>query len=330
MRIGITYDLKSDYLHQGYSEEEIAELDKEETIDSIELALQKLGYETDRIGHVHNLMQQLLEGKRWDLVFNICEGIYGDSREMLVPALLDAYQIKYVFSGAVTMGISLNKAFAKQIIHDAGINTPPFILINNIEDIKCCQLAYPLFAKPVAEGTGKGIDEDSVIYSSERLEAKCKYLLQKFKQPVLVEEYLPGREFTVGIIGNGQNATVIGAIEVIYKNGVNNIYSFSNKENYQNKVEYRKVDNEILKECSNIALKVWNVLNVFDGGRIDLRIDKSGKMSFIEINPLAGLNPIHSDLPILCYKYGIEYTQLISMIVKSAIKRNNILQDECK
>ena len=126
MKIGLTYDLRTDYLKEGYSMEETAEFDKEETIAGIEDALYQLGYQTERIGHARRLMKELLAGKRWDIVFNICEGMYGDSRESLVPALLDAYRIPYVFSGAVTLGISLNKAFAKQIIRDAGINTPPF------------------------------------------------------------------------------------------------------------------------------------------------------------------------------------------------------------
>jgi D-alanine-D-alanine ligase len=127
MKIGLTYDLRSEYLSMGYSEEETAEFDKEETIDGIETALQNLGYDTERIGHHQALMRQLLEGKTWDMVFNICEGMFGDGRESLVPALLDAWQIPYVFSGPATLAVSLNKALCKHIIRDSGIPTPDFL-----------------------------------------------------------------------------------------------------------------------------------------------------------------------------------------------------------
>jgi D-alanine-D-alanine ligase len=301
--------------------EETAEFDKEETITGIEDALHTLGHHIERIGHARKLMQELLVGKRWDIVFNICEGMYGDSRESLVPALLDAYRIPHVFSGAVTLGISLNKAFAKQIIRDAGINTPSFMVVYQPADVKRCQLTFPLFAKPIAEGTGKGVEDRSVIKTPEQLAEVCQYLLNKFKQPVLVEEYLPGREFTVGVVGNGPDAIVVGAMEVIYGDGINNVYSYSNKENYEGRIHYKPVTSEWLEQCTDISIKAWNALKAYDGGRVDVRVDRFGKISFIEINPLAGLNPIHSDLPILCRMNGIEYPQLIGMILDAAIKR---------
>lgn len=321
MNVGLTYDLRSDYLKEGFTSEETAEFDKEETIAGIESALQTLGYQTERIGHARKLMNELLTGRRWDLVFNICEGMYGDSRESLVPALLDAYRIPHVFSGAVTLGISLNKAFAKQIIRDAGINTPPFLVVNQPGDVNRCNLTYPLFAKPIAEGTGKGVEDRSVISTPGQLDNMCQYLLHKFKQPVLVEEYLPGREFTVGIVGNGAHARVVGAMEVIYGAGVNDVYSYDNKENYEGRIRYERITGDWLALCADVSLKAWSALNAWDGGRVDVRVDRFGKVSFIEINPLAGLNPVHSDLPILSRMNGIEYTQLIGMIMDAAVKR---------
>ena len=180
MIIGLTYDLRSDYLNQGYSMEETAEFDKESTIEAIEQAIQKAGHETERIGHAQNLMKALLEGKKWNLVFNIAEGLYGEGRESLVPALLDAYKIPYAFSGPVTLGISLNKAFAKQIVKESGVNTPAFHVVSQLSDIQKINLQYPLFAKPISEGTGKGIDTKSVINSVEDLQQVCSNLLSKF------------------------------------------------------------------------------------------------------------------------------------------------------
>ena len=321
MKIGLTYDLRSDYLKEGYSPEETAEFDKEETIDGIENALMENGYETCRIGNARQLMNALLKGEKWDMVFNICEGMYGDGRESLVPALLDAYRIPYVFSGAVTLGISLNKAFTKRIMRDAGILTPDFFVVGNLDDTDQYHLNFPLFAKPVAEGTGKGIEGKSIINNNQELRAVCADLLKKYNQPVLVEEFLPGREFTIGIVGNHGHARVIGGMEIIYSERAENIYSYFNKENYRELIQYIPVKGKLLEECTVISLKVWSVLNGYDGGRVDLRMDKNGRINFLEINPLAGLNPVHSDLPIIARINGISYRQLIGEIMQAAINR---------
>lgn len=321
MKIGLTYDLRSDYLKEGYSLEETAEFDKESTIEGIEQAIQLEGHETFRIGNAKALMKALLEGQRWDLVFNIAEGLYGEGRESLVPALLDAYRIPYVFSGPVTLGISLNKAFAKQIVRDQGVNTPAFFVVNQAADTERVKLEYPLFAKPISEGTGKGIDSKSVIQNKKELDQVCRDLLYKFHQPVLVEEYLPGREFTVGVLGSGAKAFVPGAMEIIYRQDDEQIYSYNNKENYEDLVDYVAVTGDLFEECKKVALAAWSALNCLDGGRIDVKIDRHGKMSFIEVNPLAGLNPISSDLPILGRLNGIPYQEIIRTILESAIFR---------
>lgn len=323
MKIGLTYDLRSDYLKQGYSMEETAEFDKESTIDGLENAIQNAGHQTIRIGNAQELMKKLLDGVRWDMVFNICEGLYGDGRESLVPALLDLYKIPYVFSGPVTLGIGLNKAFSKQIVRDSGVNTPAFHVVAALSDVRNVQLEYPLFAKPVSEGTGKGIDSKSIINSKEELQTVCKNLLAEFSQAVLVEEYLPGREFTVGVLGTGENAVVPGAMEIIYKQpSADNIYSYENKENYEDVVDYIAAEGDMLEACRQVALGAWKALNCLDGGRVDVKIDRFGKMSFIEVNPLAGLNPQISDLPILGRLNNVSYQQIIDVILASAIKRN--------
>lgn len=322
MKIGLTYDLRTDYLNDGYSLEETAEFDKESTIEGIEQAIGNAGHLTERIGNSKVLMHQLLNGQRWDMVFNISEGLYGEGRESLVPALLDNFRIPYVFSGPITLGISLNKAFAKQIIRDKKINTPDFFVVTKIEDIEDIHLIYPLFAKPISEGTGKGIDSKSKINSKAELLSVCSHLLQKFNQAVLVEEYLPGREFTVGVLGTGKTAHILGAMEILYKNNTETIYSYETKENYEEIVNYVAVKDDLLKQCESLALDVWRTLNCYDGGRVDVKIDKQGNLSFIEVNPLAGLNPITSDLPILCKLNGICYQEIIDEILKSAIKRN--------
>jgi D-alanine-D-alanine ligase len=321
MKVGITYDLRTEYLNMGFSEEETAEFDKEDTIEAIDRALQIAGYQTDRIGHARNLMNRLLNGDKWDLVFNICEGLYGDGRESLVPAMLDSFRIPYVFSGPATLAVTLNKYMTKRLVRDAGVPTPDFRLIKSEDDLMNHKPSFPLFAKPVSEGTGKGIDHHSVIHTEKDYNKVCSNLLRKFNQPVLVEEYLPGREYTIGVVGNGRDAAVIGAVEVVFHDKNDGIYSYENKENWVGRLEYKKVSDDILKSCEPIALKVWEVTGSFDGGRIDVKADKNDRLQFIEINPLAGINPHHSDLPILAGLYGISYQELLEKIMKAAIKR---------
>lgn len=322
MKIGLTFDLKSEYIKQGFSPEEAAEFDSEGTVEGIEKALGQLGYKTDRIGNFKQLVQRINHGDRWDLVFNIAEGMYGFGREAQVPALLDAYRIQYVFSGPLVLSLALHKSMTKRIIRDNHIPTADFVIVSRIRDVEDVHLDYPLFAKPVAEGTGKGITENSLAETPDELRAVCKQLLKRFNQSVLVEEYLPGREFTVGIVGTGEEARVIGVIEIILNQKAERSgYSYLNKAHYQDRVEYVLVEEEMERICSEIALKAWQALECRDGGRVDLRCDKNNNPQFMEINPLAGLNYLDSDLPIIAYKNGYSFADLIRMIMESALRR---------
>lgn len=322
MNIGITYDLRADYLAAGYGEEETAEFDRPDTIAAIEGALQALGHQTDRIGNVDSLVKRLAAGHRWDLVFNIAEGLYGFGREAVVPALLDAYRIPYTFSDPLMMTVTLHKATAKRVVRDLGIATPDFALVRSLAEVAAVNLPYPLFAKPVAEGTGKGVTPVSKIAAPEQLQTVCADLLAAYCQPVLVETFLPGREFTVGIVGNGHQARSIGIIEVILlENSEPDVYSYHNKEICEEVVEYRVPDDPEAHEAVRVALEVWHGLDCRDAGRVDLRSDESGRPNFIEINPIAGLHPEHSDLCIIAGKHGMGYQQLISEIVDAALER---------
>lgn len=322
MKIGLTFDLRSWYLDRGYSMDETAEFDKQETVDALAEAIRKMGHETEPVGNAFQLIEALAAGKRWDLVFNIAEGLYGDGRESVVPAILDQYRIPYVFSGPVIMGISLNKHMAKLVVAEAGVPVSPGCLVNTPDDIGKLKLEYPLFVKPVSEGTGKGITEKSLVKSAGDLRAMVTWIISEFRQPALVEEYLPGREFTVGITGHGAETRAIGGMEVITKNDLP--YSVEVKENYQNYCSYKPLSEDIFEECTSVAVKAWQALDAVDAGRVDLKADRHGRICFIEANPLAGLNPVHSDLPILARMYGIEYQQLIETIVNSAIRRAGI------
>jgi D-alanine-D-alanine ligase len=322
LKIGITYDLRDDYLAEGYSEEETAEFDREDTIEAIENSLQISGYRTDRIGNIKTLVRRLASGDRWEMVFNIAEGLFGYGREAQVPALLDAYGISYTFSDPLVLSVALHKGITKCIFRNSRIPTPDFTVIETENEIKQIKIPFPLFAKPVAEGTGKGVTAASKITSQRDLKKACRHLLAKFSQPVLVESFLPGREFTVGIVGTGREAVALGVMEIHLKdNAEKDVYSFINKENYRELVEYEIVDDRMARIAKETALAAWRALGCRDAGRIDLRTDALERPNVMEINPLAGLHPVHSDLPIICNFVGISYQELISMIMNSAMNR---------
>jgi D-alanine-D-alanine ligase len=322
MNVGLVYDLRSEYLAEGYSEEETAEFDKEDTIQALQQGLTALGFEVEAVGSAKSLVSALAEGRRWDLVFNIAEGLRGSGREALVPALLDAFDIPYTFSDPLVMALCLDKAACKRVVRDLGLPTPDFALVRTEKDVAAVRLPYPVFAKPVAEGTGKGIGAASRATDRRELASVCRALLKRFKQPVLVEEYLPGREFTVGIAGTGELARPLGVMEVRLEGGAEpGAYSFSNKANFETLVQYLPVDGPEAGEAMDLALAVWRGLDCRDGGRVDIRMDAEGRASFLEVNPLAGLNPVISDLPILCNMNGVPYQDLLRLIVQSALER---------
>ncbi len=322
MHIGITFDLREKYLKLGFSEEETAEFDKKSTIDAIDNTLKELGHSTERIGNIWDLTKKLNKGKTWDLVFNIAEGLRGIGREAQVPAILDAYNIPYTFSDPLVLALSLHKGMTKRVLRDLQIPTPNFFEVYSVDDLKNVKLKFPLFAKPNAEGTGKGITAKSKIRNKKELFEVCEYLIKTFKQPVLVEEFLPGREFTTGIIGTGEKAKVIGSMEVILlENAEPDVYSYANKDEWIGKIEYKIVTDSVVKKAEKFALAAWKGLGCRDAGRIDIRVDRNGIPNIIELNPLAGIHPTHSDLPIICNMKNIQYKKLIEWIVESASER---------
>lgn len=322
IKIGITYDLRSEYLKMGFSEDETAEFDQEGTIEAIESTLRELDFETERIGHLKQLVSRLSKGDRWDLVFNISEGLYGNGREAQVPALLDAYRIPYVFSSPLVLTLTLDKGITKRVIRDGGIATPDFFVIRTESDIEKMNLPFPVFVKPVAEGTGKGIDGKSVVKNRGELNEICPILLTRYKQPVLVETFLSGREFTVGIVGTGDQAKAVGTMEIMLnKKAEKDVYSYNNKENWESFVKYKAASGHEKEACESLALNAYRLLGCEDGGRVDVRMDAHGIPNFLEINPLAGIHPTHSDLPILSGLNGISYKSLMKMIMDSALQK---------
>ena len=325
MTIGLTYDLQSEYLAMGFSEDETAEFDRDDTIEAIESALQALGHRTERVGNAKQLAAALVEKRRWDLVFNIAEGLHGIGREAQVPALLDLYEIPYTFSDPLVMSLSLHKGMTKRVVRDAGVPTSDFSVVASAQEAGSISFDPPYFVKPVAEGTGKGVSPESIVQQRENLPEVCKRLITTYGQSVLVEPFLPGREFTIAILGTGREASSLGTMEVLLlSKAEQGIYSYVNKKLWEDRVKYELVrpeEDPVVAEAEEVALKAWRVLGCRDAGRVDIRCDEQGAAMFIEVNPLAGIHPKHSDLPIICNLRGIPYVNLIERIVVSAAQR---------
>jgi D-alanine-D-alanine ligase len=314
MRIGFTYDLVSDWAGEGLDPEQLAEFDGEATISAITAHLSRRGHAVERIGRARALIGRLHHGESWDIVFNICEGLHGPGREALVPALLESARIPCVFSDSLVLALTLHKGHTKRVVRDAGLPTAAFCLLDRAD--APCPLAYPVFVKPVAEGTGKGIGPASLCHTPRDLQACAARLLARFRQPVLVESYLPGREFTVGIVGTGAHARIVGVMEIDSQA----TYGFATKKNYQ-AVRYKLAEDAEGTAAGEVALGAWRVLGCRDGGRVDLRSDADGKPMFLEVNPLAGLHPVDSDLVILARLAGHDHAWLLDRITESACAR---------
>jgi D-alanine-D-alanine ligase len=325
MAIGLTYDLRTEYLAMGYSEEETAEFDSEDTITAIEKALRELGHRPERIGNAKQLVLALGSGKRWDLVFNIAEGLHGIGREAQVPALLDLYEIPYTFSDPLVMCLTLHKGMTKRILRDAGVPTADFLVVERREEAEKVSFEGPYFVKPVGEGTGRGVSPESIVQVLGELPGACQRLADIYHQPVLVEPYLSGREFTVAVLGSGHDAEAVGTVEVLLLIGAEpGAYSYMNKEHCEQLVEYRLVEPQedpLVAKAQEVALQAWQVLGCRDAGRVDIRCDQNDSPLLMEVNPLAGIHPEHSDLPIICNHLGIPYVTLIERILTSAILR---------
>lgn len=322
MRVALVYDLRDDYRALGFSEDEVAEFDSVETIDHLARALETLGCETIRVGRGQKLAARFVAGERYDLVFSIAEGVKGRAREAQVPALCELFDQPYLFSDPLTLAASLDKAVAKRLVRDAGVPTPAFAVAEQSAAELADWDAFPAFVKPLAEGTGKGCEAASLVHNGQELQAAATRVIERYRQPALVERYLEGREFTVGLVGNGADARVLGVCEILLKADAEaNVYSLHNKELCEDLVTYARADDAEARLAGSRALAAYQALQCRDAARIDFRSDSEGEPYFLEANPIAGLHPGHSDLPILAAQNGIAFVELIGMILDTGLAR---------
>ena len=331
MIIGIAYDLKKDFdYEQGRPDDWLEEYDSENTIEAIQDVIETLGHKAVLLGGGRTFLERI-GTTPVDLVFNLAEGAGGRSREAYIPALLEMLEIPYTHSDPLTLGLTLDKEMAKRVVRSEGILTPDFRLIRHQADVAHIDLPFPLFVKPACDGSSKGIRSYSRINDKGALKREVDRLLGDYGTPVLVETFLPGREFTAGIIGNG-SPYVLGVMEVAPAEGSveDFVYCTTMKRECARRVRYRcppDLSLPLLHRVEEVALGSYRVLGCRDVARIDIRLDRYGTPYFLEANPLPGIAPGYSDLVILASLVGWSYAELVKTILSSALERYGLYEE---
>lgn len=331
MRIGLTYDLKEAVRlispSEGQPEDALEEYDSSETIKGIAVALEENGHTVVDLGGGRDFLSRIQE-ETIDLVFNIAEGRGNHrSREAQVPAVLEMLDIPYTGSDPLSLAISLDKPLTKQLIAATGVATPRWVVLSNtgeLEELDWTVFPFPVFVKPVHEGSSMGIRASSKIETLAELRRVVPILIGHYHQSIMVEQFILGEEITTGVIGNFPPG-ILGIMRVIPKNPDNNfVYSLEVKRDWERLVDYEcpaNLNPSVLNRISDSALKAFNALGCRDISRVDFRVGQDGVPYFLEINPLPGLNPKSGDIVIMSKKMGHPYSLLISSIVEAALKR---------
>jgi D-alanine-D-alanine ligase len=327
MRIGITYDLKADLPPSADLPDDIQEeFDSLTTVEAIASVLRGLGHRVDLLGDGRRLLERLLHDAP-DFVFNLAEGEgVGRCREARVPAVLEMLGIPYSGSDPLTLGVTLDKDCAKRLVGSSELQTVPWgrvILPEEDGRDETHWLPFPAIVKPAWEGSSKGIRSACVVDRVEDLPAVVAALQRAYSQPMLVEQYIEGRELTVGVLGNGR-PQVLGVMEVLPREtGGRFIYSLDVKRDWRRQVRYEhppRLKPPVLAQVERAALEAYGKLGCRDVARIDYRLAPDG-LYFLEANPLPGLNPESSDLVILADLAGWTYGRLIEAILRVALDR---------
>lgn len=308
------------------------EWDTMETVDAVRDSLAER-YTVCMIEANEGAYQKLLE-IRPDFAFNMSEGLYGASREAQIPAILEMLQIPYLGSDPLTLSVCLDKARAKEILSHHKIPNAPFSVIRTMEKFDDTRVKFPAIVKPLHEGSSKGIYNSCVVRNTEELEREVRIVLTTYNQPALVEEFLSGREFTVAILGNGDDVRTLPVVEIKFDAlppGVNPIYSYEAKWIWDTTDDPLEIfqcpadlNDGLQSEIEAICKDAFRVLNCRDWSRIDVRLDANGKPHILEINPLPGILPKPEDnscFPKAARAAGMSYNQLINTVLDIALTR---------
>ena len=329
MKIGLSYDLKeAAAVSISYqTEDALEEYDSLETVEALEAAIQSQGHTTVRLGGGREFLTRVLNEKV-DLVFNIAEGLGNyRSREAQIPSVLEILNIPYSGSDPATLALSLDKPLTNRIIALERVHVPQCRVIENskqLQEIDWTEFPFPVFVKPVHEGSSKGIRLNSRVENSSQINDVVLKLSELYQQPIMVEEFIAGDEVTVGMVGNSP-PRIVGIMRIVPKEkDVNFVYSLEVKRNYEQLVDYEcpaQLTGTTLQLIEDAAYKIYQILGCRDFSRLDFRINNQGTPYFLEINPLPGLNPRTSDLGIMARKMSWDYQSLVIAVLNAALER---------
>ncbi len=328
MKIGLSFDLKPEYVPSELPPDIYEEFDSEITIKALKETIEDLGHEVILIGSGKIFLEKVLKEKI-DFVFNIAEGFGTRSREGHVPSVCEIFNIPYSGSDPLALNITLDKEICKRFAKSIGVRTPPFKVIKSKKELKNFKFKYfPSVLKLKNEGSSIGLRLSSKVQNLKELKEKAEKLLEEYKEPVLVEKFIGGKEITAGIIGN-EKIKFLGLMEIRPKKLKNSefLYSLEVKRNFKEEVEYivpPEIPEKVKNEIKRNVIRLKKFLDLRDFSRFDFRLDENYTPYFLEINPLPGLNPETSDFPIMAYKMGLNYKDIIKGILESAFERYGI------
>lgn len=338
LKVGLLYNLKKEELAHSEDDEPPpdaqAEFDSETTVMAVCEALRSAGHEVCLIEGDENVWRRL-ESFRPDISFNICEGKWGRSRESHVPAILEMMRIPYTGSDVLSLAVALDKPTAKKIWAYHGIPTPPFAVVPVGRSAVGLGLEFPLFVKPAREGSSMGIGPESRVTNEIDLSRRVEFVHRYYKQEALVEKYIEGREFTVGILGNAGEEYVLPVMEIAVdrcpEEEHKGIYSRKFKAEWDDDAYYQcpaALLPEDEEKIQSVAVEAFRALGCYDVARVDVRMSLEGVPYVLEINPLPGLTPDFSDLPRMAKVAGMTFDELVNNILLYALRRYGMISPD--
>ena len=326
-RVGLTCNLKSEYVFRpGDPPDANAEFDHEDTVGVIEQSIRAGGHEVVRLGNARALLESPEGLKRVDIVFNIAEGYEGRNRESQVPIILEMLRVPCVGADGLTLGMTLDKIITKKILAAEGIPTPRFVEVRDAQDAWQVELTYPLIAKPRYEGSSKGLRNSSLVTDARELAQQTQWLIETYRQPALVEEFIEGQEFTVAIIGNEPpEVQPITQIQLDGKLDLGKLfYTFEHIRSGADYICPAPIGEDLRARLESVALKTYQAVECLDFGRVDIRIDRAGRPHVLEINPLPSLST--EDVFMFVAKaQGLSYETIINRVLDAALARYGLV-----
>ena len=349
LRVALLYNLKRNAPHTpGEAVDAAAELDSEDTVRALQEALEAGGHQVTPLEgdtSLYPALQRLRD--RIDIAFNICEGHRVDSRESQVPAMLEMLGIPYTAAKVLGHALSLDKALAKRVWMSHGLPTAAFQVFERADEPLQASLSFPLFVKPLGEGSAKGVSADSVVHDEQQLRQRVEWLIQTYHGPALAETYLPGREFTVGLLGNALAPGEKPLSELYDETGFplfpvleidtspladseRGIYTSHIKSDLPLAINYlcpAPIKPGLARKLKRLAVAAFQAIAGLDVARVDFRLDGQGKPHILEINTLPGMNPEISDLCMMARAEGMPYAQMINEILRLGARRSGLLEE---